>query len=87
MNLGLLIGGISFFLSCLLFLFSSSKRYVLFPRLIVFIIGLILIPLGFKKELGFLSMGFGMLVPSFFGIVVALVLHYTKYLSVKNKGI
>lgn len=80
MNLGLAIGGIAFLVSCILWLFQAGRTYVIYPALLSFLTGLILIPLGFYKELGYLSLGFGMLVPSFFGVIAVLCMRYASRL-------
>lgn len=63
------MGAVPFFISCFLNLF----------QIVSFVIGLILIPLGFRIELGYFSVGAGILVTSFFGIVITIIIHDFNY--------
>ncbi|MMZ54717.1 hypothetical protein D1872_165430 [compost metagenome] len=85
-NFGLLIGSVAFLFSCFLNLFRLSKKYIIYPTLISFVIGLVLIPLGFYRELGYLSLGFGMLVTSFLGVIVTISMHYVNRKKQKDNG-
>lgn len=76
---GAINGCRTFFISCFLNLFQISKRYIIYPPIVSFVIGLILIPLGFRIELGYFSVGAGILVTSFFGIVITIIIHDFNY--------
>ncbi len=52
MNIVLIIGAIAFLISCILNSFPFTKKLIIYPPSISIATGLILIPFGFRIDLG-----------------------------------